>query len=505
MKALRYGIFALAVLLSASPLMACSDIILPGAGPVVSARTMDFEMNQYNAAVFVPRGLTWTSHAPWLFFEDGVSWKNTYGFVGIDLLGGVKAIQALMGRKYSDGMNETGLSAAVLWLDKTEYSEVETAAKALSARDLVAYTLGRFDTVEAVREGFSPSRVTVWDETVLGLVHFTLHLAVHDSKGKSLVIEWVNGAPPKFYDDDTGYEGVLTNDPVYPEQTAYLKKFSALTNEDAIGPKGDFIEGSGMLTLPGDYTPSSRFVRPAVLSKYALTELSDGDDGKVQQAFHIIRQSQAAVGENDHTDQDVQSIAAGGKFYTLWTVVRDHTSRKIYFTGTRNQSPRVIDLALLDFGLGNEPRTLALMDEYANPIALATSDPALGLNADYQLTGDGLALSITVNVSELDRGKEGQYFIFARTSKGAIRSFDGEKWVERGRREPLISCGEGALKTRTFPVLKGASHKAWEGAQFFAGYGKNEWEMYLKSQFGQVYVATSNVTPAKHQEELPCR
>ncbi len=497
MKTVLAGVFVLVVWLSVSPLLACSDFIMPGINPVVSARTMDFEMNQYNAAVFVPRGLHWTSHAPWwgAITQDGASWYNKYGFVAIDLLGGVKAVQKIMGQKYSDGMNEAGLSAAILWLDGAEYPDVKEADKALSARDLIAFTLGRFDTVKSVRTGFS--KVTVWDEDLLGLLHFTLHLVVHDKDGKSLVIEWVDGKPPKMYDDNNTFAGVLTNDPTYPKQVDHLKQFSTLTNQDLKDPKtGAFIEGSGMATLPGDYTPKSRFVRPAILSKFALTQPPLASDWKVQQAFHIIHNSQAAVGENHHSD--VESFLFGGRFYTLWTIVRDHTNLKLYFTGTRNQSPRVIDFSKLDFELGKEPRTLAIMDEFADPIELKKSDPARSLNADVQDAGDVFSMNITVGIPPSDQGRKGNYYIFAETPSGKIMSFNGQGWVELGAKKPLIPCGAGKLETTTFPVLKDASSDSWNGAQFFAGYGKSEWEMYLKGQFGRVYeAAVSSSNPVE--------
>jgi choloylglycine hydrolase len=496
MKTVIAGVLIFVVLLSVSPLQACSDFIMSGTNPVVSARTMDFEMNQYNAAVLVPRKLRWTSHAPWwgVIVQDGVKWKNKYGFVGIDLLGGVEWIQKIFtGRKYSDGMNEAGLSAAILWLDATEFSEVKKAEMGLSARDLISYTLGSFGTVAEVKKGFSPATVTVWDEDLLGLLNFTLHLVVHDKDGKSLVIEWVNGKPPKMYDDNNGtnqYKGVLTNDPTYPDQKTYLEGFSKLTNKDGKDPTtGDYIEGSGLKTLPGDYTPKSRFVRPAILSQFALTEPTVAKDWKVQQAFHIIHNSQATVGENHHSDVD--SFLFGGRFYTLWTIVRDHTNRKIYFTGTRNQSPRVIDLSKLNFDRKKEPepRTLALMDEYANPIELKASDPSQTLNADVNFSGDQFGLNITVPVPVSDQGKNGKYFIFAKTTAGKILSFDGQQWVERGSKKALLPCGTGALETKTFTVLQDAPLKTWERAQFFSGFGKNEWEMFLKAQFGLVYEA----------------
>jgi len=57
----------------------------------------------------------------------------------------VEWIQNILGgRKYSDGMNEAGLSAGILWLDATKFSAVIEAEMGCPHVDLISYTLGSF-------------------------------------------------------------------------------------------------------------------------------------------------------------------------------------------------------------------------------------------------------------------------------------------------------------------------------------------------------------------------
>jgi choloylglycine hydrolase len=486
--------------MSAFSAQACSEFLMPGNGPVVSARTMDFEMNQYNTAVFVPRGLHWWSDSPYSMIR-GVDWRNKYGFVAMDIFGGVPPIRWLLGRKYTDGLNEAGLSAAVLWLDASIFPKIRLAEakKALSVRDLVSYTLGNFDTVEKVKDGLA--KVKVWQQDLVGIVEFQLHLIVHDNLGKSALFEWVNGKM-NVYDEGNKYVGVTTNDPIYPEMVKHLQPYDDLTNEDHVDKRtGEFIEGSGLTDLPGDFTPISRFARSALLKRFALTapplaepESLAADAWKVQQAFHIIRHNQATVGENYH--DDFGSKFMGGRFYTLWTVVRDHTNRKIYFTGTRNQSPRVIDLNQLDFSKGYT-HSLATMDEYANPIEVSMYDPAQTLNADADYESGALTLAVTVTVPKAAAGMSGHYYIFAKTAAGKIMNFTGRSWQEAGEGQALVPCASGALTTREFTVLTASEATSWIGARFFSGYGASEWEMYLQGQFGMVYELTAATLAAK--------
>ena len=93
-----------------------------------------------------------------------------------------------------------------------------------------------------------------------------------DATGKSIVIEYVGG---QLHVHDNPL-GVLTNSPSFDWHMTNLRnyiKFS-LTNVPPLQLGGvklaRFGQGSGMLGMPGDFTPPSRFVRAVAYSQSVL-------------------------------------------------------------------------------------------------------------------------------------------------------------------------------------------------------------------------------------------
>ena len=141
---------------------------------------------------------------------------------------------------------------------------------------------------------------------------FPMHLAVHDAHGGDLVVEFLNGAPV-FHDNPIG---VLTNSPTFDWHETNLRNYFNMTNVEAtpvnlmgiaVTPTGN---GTGLLGLPGDVTPPSRFIRATMLSTVSVT--AKDARAAVNQAFHAL--------DLVHVPRQV---AASGD-YTQWYVVRDH-------------------------------------------------------------------------------------------------------------------------------------------------------------------------------------
>jgi choloylglycine hydrolase len=98
-----------------------------------------------------------------------------------------------------------------------------------------------------------------------------------------------------------------------------------------------FVSGSGMLGLPGDFTPPSRFVR-AVMFSQAATPNKTAEDA-VLSAFHILNQFDIPKGS-------VMNAAVGEPTpeTTEWTSVNDLKNLRWYFRTHDDQSIRMVDL-----------------------------------------------------------------------------------------------------------------------------------------------------------------
>ncbi|MDD3311039.1 choloylglycine hydrolase family protein [Pseudodesulfovibrio sp.] len=325
----------LAVLFVSVPATACSDFVVKAKdGTVLDARSMDFAIEDQAEVVVYPRGKEWASEAPGK--AKGLSWKQRYGFVGFSALGLEVS---------SDGMNEKGLSAKFLWLPSVGFQAVPKGreSKALAASLVPDWILGNFSTVAEVKRALQD--VLVWGDSLPGLGGtLTIHVAVHDAKGDSMVAEWVDGKL-NVYDNPLG---IMTNEPPLPMQRANLRNYVNLSpwvRED-LQLDGQSVHGtgngSGMLGLPGDCTPPSRFVRVAVLRQFAYQP--ETADEAIVLARRLLEQVYVPRGVS--RDKAPQGEMAD---YTQWSNIYDLTRRVLYFADYQDQTLRVIDLNKLDF------------------------------------------------------------------------------------------------------------------------------------------------------------
>jgi choloylglycine hydrolase len=245
-----------------------------------------------------------------------------------------------------DGLNDAGLYAGLLYLPGfAEYQAHEgVSPERLVAPDEVASLA--LSTSASVEEAVATiDSVIVWnkfEEQLKGTL--PIHLVLHDRSGGFAVVEWVDGACSVHRSS----LGVCTNSPPYAWHETNLRNYVNLSviNADPVELDGETFaqigEGSGLLGLPGDWTPPSRFVRAAVVSS-ATTPPEDGASGsltasQVLNAFDIPR---GLVGGGSSGD------------YTQWVTVGDLESNVYMVRTYESTGPTQIRLA--DMGLSSGP------------------------------------------------------------------------------------------------------------------------------------------------------
>jgi choloylglycine hydrolase len=264
-----------------------------------------------------------------------------------------------------DGLNEHGLSAAFLWLWATEYPGLPRRAEnSLSIVDTVAYILGNFKSVAEVKSALTDPAdakyAAIWAEPIVQKLA-PLHLLVRDAEGKSLIVEWIKGKPLIYDGPAVDDIGVLTNDPPYPEQVKELAKYRKVSPWD------------GLYGIPGDATWQSRFIRIAMLRRFAFMTRGPLPLDARQVAAHLINSVDVVYGANiEHVPDENLSF----EDYTGPTIIRDHKSRVLYFKGHNNQSYRKIDLGQINF---EAPLTASIL---ADPMP---TDP---IYSEYQFGQD---------------------------------------------------------------------------------------------------------------------
>jgi choloylglycine hydrolase len=532
------GFFAANLLLiplcTSIPANGCSDIMLPRPDSkaedktAVSARTMDYMFNVRDFLEVVPRGRQMTSPDPDATHHmKGISWKAPYGFVGISSVW----YQNYEHGTYLEGMNEYGFSAGMLALNescqqerggcKNGFPDPKPGAKNLSIQFVAGYLLGQCKNVaEAIQ---ALEEVNVWHQEmdftlpisrnrspVIFKMPMAFHLVLHDNTHTSAVVEWVNKKQNIY---PSSAIGVLANDPAYPKQLEQLKMFDDLTAENGFKkPPGRTLAPTDH-TLPGDSWSSSRFVRLNKLTNSAENSYRPLGLGlfsqtpklwRVQQANRIISRAEEVYGEIPDNVVTIEAIRKSWKspLHTLYTVIRDHTNRHLYFRGVYNAALRKVDLTRLSF---DRPNKYGLSWMFVDPdsatpgyyLDFAQDVTSLLTGADASISGSAFSAKLTMDytfqVSQEDKKQlgsdAGQVFIFRRDPDKRLYYWDvrSGKWVESvdSILQPSYS---GKLQTVEFKDLfKKDPISRLKGAKIYAGYGLNQTEMLMSGRFGLIY------------------
>ena len=320
---------------------ACTAMHLTaGDNGVVVGRTMEFGVDVQSDAVVVPAGTKLTSSLP--DKSKGIHYTNKYGIVGANFMNKHMVV---------DGMNEKGLYTGALYLPGyASYPEgtPENAAKSMAPEDYVAWILGNFSTVAEVKENYNKVILVQNPQKEIGGQSFPGHFLITDSSGASIVIEPIDKTL-KLHDDPLG---VLTNSPTFDWHMINLSNYTNLsaTNVQPLDLSGTkintFGQGSGLVGLPGDYTPPSRFVRAVAFSQSA-PQLATATE-TVPQVFHIMNAFDIPYGV-------IQDKHESGIHYdyTQWTTVADLKNIKFAYRTYKDQSIHSIDVRKALAAAGN--------------------------------------------------------------------------------------------------------------------------------------------------------
>lgn len=318
-----------------SEITACTGIKLTAKDrSIVHGRTVEFGIPLESFIAVIPRGYPFSGTTP---IGPGLNYTVKYAVVGTILFNDVAVL---------DGINEKGLAVGTFFFPGfAEYGTIteQNQSHALSASEFPHWILTQFANIEEVKNGLkniviSPSLVSGWGNTPP-----PFHYIVYDRSGKCLVIEPLSGKLVT-YDNPIG---AFTNSPTFDWHWTNLRNFINLrsVNSPALIIDGasfaQFGQGSGLVGLPGDFTPPSRFIRAALFSYTALP--SDKADQAVFQAFHILNQFDIPVGAVRAIDKGVIHSD-----YTMLTCVRDPQSLRYYFKTYQDQTIRMVDLSSFD-------------------------------------------------------------------------------------------------------------------------------------------------------------
>ncbi|HYF97898.1 MAG TPA: choloylglycine hydrolase family protein [Coxiellaceae bacterium] len=329
---------ALGFLFNFTAALACTDIqVRASDGSNIIARSMEFSVDMQSNLRTSTQGRVFNTTAP--NGKAGLAWQAKYGYVYLDAFNLDVAL---------DGMNETGLSVENLYLPG--YAEYQTVPvgkdkQALPYLNFADWVLGNFKSVDEVKSALAQIYVYAQAITVPGHgnVVFPLHFAIHDASGKGIVVEYLKGKL-NIYD----YMGVMTNSPGYQWHLDNLQNYIHLApiNPPAVKVNGITYEvngvGFGMIGLPGDVSPPSRFVKMATLLHVAFPV--NNANSALNLAQHIINNVDIPLGlvrepsQGDATNETTQ-----------WVVFKDLNNKIFYYRTYGDLTLRSVSLNKLSF------------------------------------------------------------------------------------------------------------------------------------------------------------
>ncbi|MGS1006696.1 linear amide C-N hydrolase [Achromobacter anxifer] len=301
--------------LSASPAAwACTRVVFHGAnGQVVTARSMDWKNDITSNLWVLPRGMARNGEAG----PNSLRWTSRYGSVvtsGYDV-------------STTDGVNEAGLSANLLWLAESQYPQFDTKGKpGLTIAAWAQYVLDNYATVKEAVAALEQEPYTIVSDNVPGEDRLTtLHLSISDASGDSAIIEYIGGRQVIHHSRD--YQ-VMTNSPQFEQQLALDAYWQQI---------------GGTTMLPGTNRAADRFVRA---SFYINAIPKDPDPNKaLASVFSVIRNVSVPYGISTPGQPNISS--------TRWRTVFDHQRKLYFFESALTPNTFWVDLKALDFSPEN--------------------------------------------------------------------------------------------------------------------------------------------------------
>jgi choloylglycine hydrolase len=302
----------LAGLFSAQSADACTRVLWASPdSQVLVGRNQDWTERANSAFRVYPRGIERTGAVA----ENPHKWTSKYGSLVLSAYD--------MGTH--EGVNEKGLSAHALYLAvEAAFGERDPKLEAIGIMQWVQYYLDNYATVAEAVEAQKAFDFQI-EPLILPNGYPTLiHVSLSDKSGDSAVIEYINGKAQIYHDRRFT---VMTNEPTYDKQIENLKQYRTF---------------GGDKPLPGERTPSDRFVRAAYYAS-GLPKPASQDEAAAFM-FSVIRNVSVPFGLGDPDRPNVAS--------TIFRTVQDLTGSRYYFESTYAPNVVWIDYGKLDFSPG---------------------------------------------------------------------------------------------------------------------------------------------------------
>lgn len=321
----------LAIFASMPRASACTRTLYTGDdGTVITGRNMDWKEDMGSNLWVLPAGMKRDGAAG----PNSLTWTSKYGSIAVT---GYEA-------GTTDGMNEKGLVANLLYLVESDYGTPNPARPSISLSTWLQYVLDNYATVAEAVDALAPEPFNVIPLKAPNGAEGALHLSISDSTGDSAILEYIGGKLVIHHSRDYT---VMTNSPTYDQQLAldaYWKRIGGLT------------------FLPGTNRAADRFARASFLLGSIPKKLDKNyiagvpQQSYAYQAVASVLSVQRAVsvplGISTPDEPNISS--------TIWRTVSDQKNLIYYFDSATRPNTFWVALAKLDLRPGAPVKKLTI-------------------------------------------------------------------------------------------------------------------------------------------------
>ncbi|HMQ70474.1 MAG TPA: linear amide C-N hydrolase [Ignavibacteria bacterium] len=287
---------------------ACTRVVYKGpANTFLTARSMDWNEDTQTDLWIFPRGMERNGETG----PNTIKWRSKYGSV----------IASAYNVASTDGINEKGLVANLLWLAESEYPKWDPGKPGLTIAAWVQYVLDNFETVDEAVSELSQEKFIPYTSNVPGQDRLvTVHLSLSDATGDNAILEYIDGKLNIHH--DRSYQ-VMTNSPPFDQQLALNDYWKNI---------------SGVVFLPGTNRAADRFVR----ASFYINAVPQTDDIMTATAsvFSVIRNCSVPYGISTPNEPNISS--------TRWRTVSDQKNLIYYFESVISPNTFWVDLKDVD-------------------------------------------------------------------------------------------------------------------------------------------------------------
>lgn len=327
-----FGLLASVTAISGAAL-ACTRTLYVGAdNTVITGRNMDWKEDMASNLWVFPAGLKRDGASG----SKSIAWTSKYGSV---VVSGYEVGS-------TDGLNERGLVANLLYLAESEYPKSIDGRPYLSIAAWVQYVLDNFGTVAETVTALRAEPYNILAPSLPNGVPAALHLSISDASGDSAIFEYIQG---KLVIHHGKQYSVMTNSPSYDKQIALNEYWKDI---------------GGLTFLPGTNRAADRFARASFLLNAIPKELDKNYiQGVPQQSYayqavaSVLSVQRAVSVPLGISTPDQPNISS-----TIWRTASDQKNLIYYFDSATRPNTFWVSLAKLDLKPGAPIKKLTIQN-----------------------------------------------------------------------------------------------------------------------------------------------